>query len=153
MISPGVFFFHFFKILIFQLVSVVKRTKTGPKWQKILSVAINSSGIIHHTIVIYFTLVENDNISRCFYHFFKFLIFRVVRGVKWQKTVQNDKKFCLSCSICQEQYIIWFSFMGHMWKMIISADVLFHFLKILILGIVRGVKGQKTFQRDKNFCL
>ena len=43
-------------------------------------------------IVIYGTHVQNDNISRCFSHFFKMLIFWVVRGVKGQKMVQNEKK-------------------------------------------------------------
>ena len=43
---------------------------------------------------------------RCFFIFSKFLIFWVVRVVKWQKMVQNDKKFCLSHSISQEPYII-----------------------------------------------
>ena len=30
-----------------------KRTKNGPKWQKILSVLLHNSGNIHHMIVIY----------------------------------------------------------------------------------------------------
>ena len=39
--------------------------------------------------------------------FFTILIFWLVRRVKGQKIVQNTKKFCLSCSISQEPYIIW----------------------------------------------
>ena len=65
--------------------------------KNILSGAFHISGTIYHMIVIYSTLVENDEISRCF---FKILILRVVReeggGVKRQKMVQNEKKFCLS---------------------------------------------------------
>ena len=34
--------------------------------------------------------------SRCFFHFFKIVIFGVFRGVKRQKMVENDKKFCLT---------------------------------------------------------
>ena len=34
--------------------------------------------------------------SRCFFHFFKIVIFWVFRGVKRQKMVENDKKFCLT---------------------------------------------------------
>ena len=43
--------------------------------------------------VIYGTHVLSDNI-RVFFHFFKILIFRVVKGVKGQKMVQNNKKLC-----------------------------------------------------------
>ena len=39
------------------------------------------------------------------FHFFKILIFLVVRGLKGQKLTQNDKKFCLSHSISQEPYL------------------------------------------------
>ena len=41
-----------------------------------------------------------------FYNF-KTLIFRIVRGMKRQKTAQNDKYFCLSHLTFQEPYIIW----------------------------------------------
>ena len=74
--------------------------------KKILSVWFHISETIHHMIVIYGTLVKNDDISRIFFSFFKIFIFQVVRRVKGQKIVQNDKKFCLSNSISQEPYII-----------------------------------------------
>ena len=51
-------------------------------------------------IMISGTLVQNDNISRSFFHFFKILIFWVFRGVKGQKIVQNDKN-----SVCQNLYL------------------------------------------------
>ena len=57
--------------------------------------------------------------------------------------VQNDKKFCLSCSISQETYLIWLSFMVHMCK----------FSKIFIFQVVREVNRQKTVQNDKKFSL
>ena len=63
--------------------------------------------------------------------------------------VQNDKKFCLSCSIYLESYIIWLCFMVQMCKMIISPGVFFNF-KIFILRVIRGLKGQKVAQNDKN---
>ena len=71
-------------------------------------------------IVIYGAYVQNDNISSCFFLFFKILIFQVVRGVKGQKMIQDDKTFCPSSSISQEPYIMLLSFMGHLHKMIIS---------------------------------
>ena len=77
--------------------------------KKILSGALHISGTIYHIIVIYGALVKNYEISRCFFHFFEILIIWVVRvegGIKGKKMVQNEKKFCLSCSISQESYII-----------------------------------------------
>ena len=56
-------------------------------------------------IVIYGALVLDDDIFRHFFHFFKILIFQVVGWVKVQKTIQNDKIFCLSRSISHKPYI------------------------------------------------
>ena len=84
-----------------------KRAKNHPKWQKLLSVVVYISGIIHHMIVIYGTYVYNDNISCHFVSFFKIFIFWVFKGVKWPKMVQNHKKLCRSHSICQEPCIKW----------------------------------------------
>ena len=88
-------------------------------------------------------------ISPGVFYFFKFLIFRVVKGVKGQKMVQNDKKFCPMHSSSQEPYIIWLSFMLHISKMIISSGVFFIFFKSLIFWVVRGEKGQKKAQNNK----
>ena len=54
--------------------------------------------------------------------------------------LQNDKKFCLSCFISQEPYIIWLSFMVHWCKMMISPGI-FSFLIFLL--------GKKIAQNDK----
>ena len=81
--------------------------------------------------------------------FFKILIFQVVNGVKGQKMVHNDKKLCPSRSISQEPYIMWFSFMVQMYKMIISPGVFFHFFKILNFLVVKLVKVQIIIQNDK----
>ena len=64
-------------------------------------------------------------------------------GIKEQKIAQNDKN-CLSCLISQVPYIISL-FVVHKCKMIISQGV-FIFFKILILWVVRRVKGQKMAQ-------
>ena len=50
------------------------------KFSFFLSVALHILRTIHHMIFIYGAHVENDNISRHFFHIFKILIFRVVRG-------------------------------------------------------------------------
>ena len=108
MVHISCFFSHFSQILIFRVNSGVKgqKKKKGLKMKKILSVTLHISETIHDMIIIYGTLMENDNISRSFFLFFKILIFWVVRGVKRQNMAQNEKKLCLSCSISQEPYII-----------------------------------------------
>ena len=67
--------------------------------------------------------------------------------------IQNDKIFCPLHSISQEPYIIWLSFLVHICKMIMSSDFFFHFFKILIFWVHRGVKGQKTVQNNKKFSV
>ena len=88
-----------------------------------------------------------------FFFFFKILIFRAFRGVKRQKMVQNDKKLCPSRFISQELYIIWLSFMLHMYKMIISLGFFFfffffNFFIILIFQVFRG-EGKKEKKGPK----
>ena len=68
------------------------------KKDKKLSVVLHISGTIHHMILDNGTQLQNNDISWCFLHFFKILIFQVVRRVKGQKiskmtkNIQNDKK-------------------------------------------------------------
>ena len=50
---------------------------------------------------------------------FKIFIFGIVREVKVQKMVQNTKQFCPMCSVSQDPYIMWLSFMSQLCKMII----------------------------------
>ena len=45
-----------------------------------------------YMIMILGTLVQNVNIFRCFFHFFKILIVQVGRKVKGQEVAQDDKK-------------------------------------------------------------
>ena len=73
-----------------------------------------------------------------FFIFLKILIFWVVRGVKGQKVVQNKKKLYLTCYISQETYIIWFSFMVHICKIITSTGVFSIFSKFWFSGLLGG---------------
>ena len=82
------------------------------------------------------------------FQFFKTLIFWVVRGLKVQKMVQNDKKFCLLHSISEEPCIIWLSFMFLKWQYLQGFII-----QSLIFGVHKWVKGQKTVRNDKKFCL
>ena len=83
-----------------------------------------------------------------FFHFLKILIFWIFRGVKGQKMVQNEETLCLLYSIFQETYIIWFPFMVHMCKMIISTSI---FSKFWLSGLLGGSKGKKWCKMGKNY--
>ena len=87
-----------------------------------------------------------------FFQFFKIVIFHVVRAVKGQKMVQNDKKICLLHSISEKPYIIWLSFIVNICKMIIFWSV-FKLLKIFIFWVQRVVKGKKTIHSDKKLSV
>ena len=90
----------------------------------------------------------NEDISRCCFQFFKILIFQVFQ-VRGQETVQNDKKFCQSCFISCEPYIMWLSFMVDLCKMIISAGVFFSFSKFWFSGSIWGLKDKKCSRMTK----
>ena len=76
-----------------------------------------------------------------FFIFSKFWFFGLLvgwNGKKWSKMT----KHCLLCSISQEPYIIWFSFMVHMCKMMTFPGVFFTFSKFWYFRLLgRGTKG------------
>ena len=43
--------------------------------------------------------------------------------------------------------------MVHMYTVVVSPEMFFHFFKIFAFGIIRGIKGQEMAQNDKFFCL
>ena len=53
--------------------------------KKILSGGLHISGTIYHMIVIYGTLVWNDDISRCFFIFSKFWFYGLLGACKMVK--------------------------------------------------------------------
>ena len=124
-------FLHFYKILTFLVVTGVKGQKKAQnnikfcplhsmsqepciKW---LSFMVHIyKMIISSGVFFFFFLIQN----------FDFLALQVGKRAK---TVQNDKKFCLSHSISQKPYIIWLPFMMQMYKMIISPGGFFNFSK------------------------
>ena len=106
LIPPGIFF-HFFKMLIFWVVSGVKEQKMTENDKKYLSVALHVSGTIDHMIAIFVDLCKMTISPGVFFnYFFKILIVWVTRRVKGQNIFQNEKSVCLSYSISQEPYII-----------------------------------------------
>ena len=99
-VSPGVFF-HFFKILIFQVVSGVKGQKMVQNDKKICCSRYLRNQRSSDDLHLWYTYMYKRIISpRIFFIFFKILVFGIIRGVlKGQKMTQNDKKFCLSLYI------------------------------------------------------
>ena len=75
-----------------------------------------------------------------------------VSRAKGHKMVQNDKTLYPLCSVSQDPYIIWLSFMKNMCKMIISTCVFSIFFIFFIFRVVSGVKGQKIVKNDKKLC-
>ena len=116
------------------------------------SVTRHISGTVYRMIMIFGTLVWNDDISRLFFHFFEIFIFHAVRGVKGQKLAQNVKKLCLVHFISQELYIIWSSFVVHKCKVITSPGVFFFFFlffkNFFVLCCYEGQRA-KMNQNDK----
>ena len=93
-----------------------------------MSVTLHVWVSIHHMTVFFVAQVQNDDTSRYFFHFFKIVVFWVVRrvGVKRQKIAQNDKKIP-SNSVSQKLYFIWLWLLVHMCKMVMSAAIFFFF--------------------------
>ena len=79
-----------------------------------------------------------------------FWFFWLLVGLKCKKCPKMIK-WCLSHCISQDARITRFWFLVHMCKIMTSPDFFFHFLKILIFWIVRGVKV-KNGQNDKEWC-
>ena len=93
------FFFLFFKILIFWVVSEVKGQKNGPKWQKIVSVPSQESYIIWLSFMVH--LCEIMISLEIFFHFFKILIFWFLSGVKGEENCPKwEKNF-----VCRTPYL------------------------------------------------
>ena len=131
------FIFHFFKILIFWVVSLVKRQKMTQNNKKFcllrsvsqelytmwLSFMVHMCKIISLQALLLLLLL----FLLFFFHFLKILILGIARWVIGQKMAQNDKKFCLSHSIPQEPCIIWLWFLVRMSKMMIYSAILSFF--------------------------
>ena len=125
-------------ILIFG-VSWGTMAKNGPKWQKIIPIALHIS--IWSEFLVHMSKMMS---SAIFFYYFKILIFQVVREVKGQKMAQMDKKFSLSHSVSQEPYLIWLWFLVHMYKMMISPAIFFIFSKFWFFCFLGGgIKGKK----------
>ena len=94
MISPGILIFFFFSFYFLGCLGV-----KGQKWPKIKNNYICYVPYLRNSIA--YDCDFSDICLKWWYllvffsQFFKIWVFRVVRWVKWQKTVQNDKKFVI----------------------------------------------------------
>ena len=86
--------------------------------------------------------VWNDDIPRCFFHFFEILICWGVRGgAERGGTAKNGPKWqknFVSLYISGTIYLIWLWFSVHMFKMISPAFFFFSFFKILIFRVFQS---------------
>ena len=130
MIFPGAFY-HFCLIFVFTRLKVQDaRIAQNEKYKLPPSRAISQEQYgLRSWFLIH--LWEWWYLLAVFFHFFKILIFRVVK--KHPKMI----KF-LSGFISQEPYIIWLSFMVHLCKMMIYRDALFIFSKFWFFGLLVG---------------
>ena len=153
MIISLVGFFHFFKILIFQVVRGVKGQETVQNDKNFCPSCFVSQElyIIWLSCMVHMCkmIISPDSL---FFHFFKILICRVVRWVKGQKMVQNDKKFCRLRMISQEPYIIWLSFVVHICKMI-SPHVFFIFQNFDFSGYQGAERAKNGPKWQKNLSV
>ena len=86
-----------------------------------------------------------------FFFFFLILIFWAHRGVKGQKTVQNDKKIMsVALHISGNMHHVIVIYGANMLNDNISRC--FFNVKILIFQVVKELKGQKMAQNVENFC-
>ena len=81
---------------------------------------------------------------RVIFIFSTFWFFGLFGGLKGKKNGPKWQKNSVCCTIPQEPYIIWLSFMVHICKMIISSGVFFIFSKFWFSGSIGLVKRQKT---------
>ena len=95
------------------------------------SVTHHISVTVHHVIIIFGTLVKNDDVSRCFFHFCQISIFQAVRGVKGKKIAQNEKKKknYMSHTLYQKHYSI--------------LLFLVHFSRVIPVKFIKSMPSQK----------
>ena len=85
--------------MIFWVVRAKKGAKNGPRWQKILSVALHISRIMHHSIVIFGTHVKWWHLQVLFSFFQNFDFPGCLGGGKKAKNGRKWQKI-LSVSLC-----------------------------------------------------
>ena len=106
--SPSILFI--FSKFWFSGLSGDKTVKNSPKWPKILS----SHSISQEPYIIWLSFVETSLkwYLQAFFHFFKILIFQVVRGSKGKKTRSKMTKSYVHCALYLRNHT---SYDLHLW--------------------------------------
>ena len=113
------------------------------------SIPLNRPSVTHHILRKctssdhnnFWCTYVNDDISSCFFLFFKILIFWAVRGVKWQEIAQNEKQQLHLYVMHHHQIII---FCTHMYNDNISR-LFFHFFQnFYFSGCQRGKRAKNS---------
>ena len=109
-VYPGVFLFIFSRFCLFELLG---GSRNGPKWQKSCDPDIIWSSFM---VDIWKRIISPS----VFYVYAKFQFW----GQWWVKMAKNGPKWqkILSFSMSQQLYLIWFWFLLHMCKMMISPE-------------------------------
>ena len=108
-----------------------KRAKNGHKWQKVCC-AFYLRNHTSYDCDFWYTC-NIMTYPDAFFHFFKILIFGVVRGVKGQKMAQNDNFFCLTA--CLRNRTLYDSGFSCTCKMMISPGIFSCFLILSFLDV------------------
>ena len=135
-------FFFFLNFSFFWTVRGVKGQRNGPRWQKkncLVHFISQEPCIIWLSFMVHLCKMMISP-GFCFifskFGFSGLLGGEVWKGKKWKNGPKWEK--ILPCSISQESYIIWFSFMLLIFKMIIPPGVFFTFSKfrfsLLLVG-------------------
>ena len=96
----SMFFLHFSEIIFFGVSSGVKGQKMAQNDKK-LSAVLHISESIHHVIVFFGGHLKNDDISRCFFHFFQNVDFL---GCLFAKRAKNDQFISLYLKNCRSYH-------------------------------------------------
>ena len=145
--------FSFLQNSDYWIVSRVKGERMAQNDRKILSVALHISGTIHHMIAIYgtYTCVKRSylQITVSFFQNFDLQCCwgkRAKSSPKWQK-------FCLTCSIFQEPFLIWLSFMVHLLKWWYLLGYVSFFQNFAFLGCKGGKRVKNGPKQKKIMCV
>ena len=135
-------FFFFWNFSFFWTVRGVKGQRNGPRWQK--KIVWSTSYLRNHVSYdchLWYTYAKWWYLQVFVSFFSKFGFSGLLGGEVWKgKKWKNGSKWekILPCSISQESYIIWFSFMLLIFKMIIPPGVFFTFSKFRFSFLLGG---------------
>ena len=132
------FFYIFFQVLIFGVISRAKEHKMAWNDKNYLCCNLYLSKHTSYDCAFCCTSLKWWHLQM-FFHFFQILFFQVVRGGEGVKRAKNGPKWQknLSNSISQKLYLIWLWFLVHIFKMLISLADFFIFWKVWFFRVFK----------------